>query len=207
MSFDIASIIEAIRNSAVIDIVKSLDWAVLHFIQDNLRTDILDRVFPIITFLGDHGAVWILLAVILLFRRQTRRTAILILIAMAAAALIGTNMVKEFVARPRPCWLDDSVVMLIKVPQDYSFPSGHTMIGTVFCFLINRTNKVIGVFCVILMLLIAFSRMYLYVHFPSDILAGLVIGIIFGAVTWLIGGRWARKGRLPKEPDFWENVI
>ena len=207
MSSDIASIIEAIRSSAVIDFVKSLDWAVLHFIQDNLRTDILDKVFTILTYLGDHGAVWILIAVILLFFRRTRRTAVLILIAMAAAYVIGTNMVKELVARPRPCWLDDSVVMLIKVPQDYSFPSGHTMAGTVSCFLINRTNKVLGVFSVILMLLIAFSRMYLYVHFPSDILAGLLIGIVFGAVTWLIGGRWARRGRLPKEPDFWENVV
>ena len=207
MSFDLAAVFETLRGSAIIDFVKSLDWAILYWIQDNLRTEILDKIMPIITSLGYYGAVWVILAVILLFRRRTRRTAVLILIGLAAAYVIGTNMIKEFVARPRPCWLDDSVVMLIKVPQDYSFPSGHTVIGTVFCFLINRTNKIFGFFSVILLLLIMFSRMYLFVHFPSDIIAGLIIGILFGAVVWLIGGRWARKGRLPKEPDFWENVV
>ncbi len=207
MSSDMASIFETIRSSAIIDFLKSLDWAILHWIQDNLRMEILDKIMPVFSFLGNGGLVWIVLAVILLIPRRTRRTAILVLIGLAAAGLIGTNLIKEFVARPRPCWLDDSVVMLIKVPQDYSFPSGHTVCGVVSCFLINRTNKVIGFFSVILMLLIAFSRMYLYVHFPSDILAGLVFGIIVGAIIWAIGGRWARKGRLPKEPDFWENVV
>jgi undecaprenyl-diphosphatase len=192
---------------AIIDIVKNIDWSILHLIQNNLRTDILDQIFPIITRLGDMGAVWIVLSLILLIPRRTRRTAVLMLIGMAAAYILGAVMLKNYIARPRPCWLDDSVVLLITEPKDYSFPSGHTLAGTVACFLINRTNKVIGFFAVILMLLIAFSRMYLYVHFPSDVLAGLIIGIIFGAVTWLIGGRWAARGRLPKEPDFWENVI
>lgn len=198
MSFDFSKIIELVQN---------IDWMLLHMIQDNLRMDILDKVMPIITKLGDWGAVWIVLALILLIPRRTRRTSILILIGMAAAYLIGTSFLKVYIGRPRPCWVDDSVILLISEPKDYSFPSGHTMAGTVFCFLINRVNKVIGFFAVILLILIAFSRMYLYVHFPSDVLAGLIIGVIFAAVTWLIGGRWANRGRLPKEPDFWENVV
>ena len=192
---------------AIIELVQNIDWMILHWIQNNLRMDILDQVFPIITKLGDHGLIWIVLALILLIPRRTRRTAILMLIGMAAAYLVGTTLVKNYVARPRPCWLDDSIVLLISEPKDYSFPSGHTIAGVTSCFLINRTNKIIGFFAVILMLLIAFSRMYLYVHFPSDVLAGFIIGLVFGAVTWLIGGRWAARGRLPKEPDFWENVI
>lgn len=193
--------------SAIVDVIQKIDWMLLHMIQENLRMDILDKAMPIITTLGNYGAVWIVLALILLIPRRTRRTAILILIGLAAAFLIGSVFLKEFIARPRPCWVDDSVLLLISEPKDYSFPSGHTLIGTVFCFLINRVNKVIGFFAVILMLLIAFSRMYLYVHFPSDVLAGLVLGVIFGALIWLIGGRWAARGRLPKEPDFWEDVV
>ena len=100
MSSDMASIFETIRSSAIIDFLKSLDWAILHWIQDNLRMEILDKIMPVFSFLGNGGLVWIVLAVILLIPRRTRRTAILVLIGLAAAGLIGTNLIKEFVARP-----------------------------------------------------------------------------------------------------------
>ena len=70
---------------AIIDIVKNIDWTILHLIQNNLRMDILDQIFPIITRLGDMGAVWIVLSLILLIPRRTRRTAVLMLIGMAAS--------------------------------------------------------------------------------------------------------------------------
>lgn len=94
---------------------------------------------------------------------------------------------KNFVARPRPCWLDSSVRLLIANPTDYSFPSGHTLSSVIGATILTKTDRRFGYAAIPLAALIAFSRLYLYVHFPSDVLAAAVLGVLIGKVSDRVG--------------------
>ena len=101
---------------------------------------------------------------------------------------IGGNVfLKNFVARPRPCWLDSSVRLLIANPTDYSFPSGHTLSSVIGATILTKTDRRFGYAAIPLAALIAFSRLYLYVHFPSDVLAAAVLGVLIGKVSDRVG--------------------
>lgn len=102
------------------------------------------------------------------------------LAGMLTGLIIGNFILKNFVARERPCWIDTEVFMLIPVPHDYSFPSGHTLASTISAVILMQESKKFGIPACILAALIAFSRMYLFVHFPTDILGGLILGLIIG---------------------------
>ena len=105
------------------------------------------------------------------------------LISIAAGFLLGNVMLKNIAARQRPCWLDPSVELLVPVPKDFSFPSGHSLVsfeGAVCIFLFNRKW---GIPALMLAVLTAFSRLYLFVHFPTDVLAGIVMGTV---IAWSV---------------------
>ena len=102
---------------------------------------------------------------------------------LAVGVLVGNVFLKNFVARPRPCWLDSSVRLLIANPTDYSFPSGHTLSSVIGATILTKTNRRFGYAAIPLAALIAFSRLYLYVHFPSDVLAAAVLGVVIGEVS------------------------
>lgn len=95
-------------------------------------------------------------------------------------------MLKPLVARERPCWINESVHLLVAMPKDYSFPSGHTQASFASATAIFHVNKKAGVCAFILAVLIAFSRLYLYVHFPTDVLAGIGIGVICGLLAGVV---------------------
>jgi len=180
--------------TALLGSIQSADWAVMHAIQHFCRCGVLDRVFPFITGLGNIGIVWILIALILMIRKKTRRYGILMLIALGIGAIVGQGIIKHLVQRPRPFILDSSVKLLISAPRDTSFPSGHSAAAATGAYMLCRMNKAAGIPAVILALLIAFSRMYLYVHFPSDVIAGLLLGVFTGWAVWKLGHRWAEAG-------------
>lgn len=102
------------------------------------------------------------------------------------------NFIQNIAARPRPCWLE-SVPLLIKNPTDYSFPSGHTLASVIGACVLTGANRRFGVFAIPLAVLIGLSRLYLYVHFPSDVLASAVLGLALG----ISGAFAAKKVRLP----------
>ena len=106
----------------MIDLIVSADWSILHFIQDNIACDFLDVLMPKITALGNAGIIWLLWAVVLIFIKRYRKYGIILLIALLAGLIIGNGILKNIVERPRPCWLDESVVLLIQNPKDFSFP-------------------------------------------------------------------------------------
>lgn len=146
----------------------------------SMHTPLLDTFFQTITHLGDAGWFWILLALILLIFRKTRICGFCMLAGMAVGVLITNVGLKPLVARERPCWINDTVQLLVDVPKDYSFPSGHSQISFVSAAAIFWNNRKWGIAAFVLAALIAFSRLYLYVHFPTDVLAGMVIGIASG---------------------------
>lgn len=110
------------------------------------------------------------------------------LACLAIGVLAGNVCLKNLIARPRPCWLDDSVFMLISVPADYSFPSGYTLASAIGATVLTKTNRKFGWAAIPAAIIIAFSRLYLFVHFPSDILAGAVLGIAIGEAVYRAAG-------------------
>uniref|UniRef100_UPI000B24E0A3 phosphatase PAP2 family protein n=1 Tax=Clostridium sp. NkU-1 TaxID=1095009 RepID=UPI000B24E0A3 len=136
-----------------------------------------------ITGLGDSGIFWIITGAVLLCFKKTRIMGLCVILSLAAGFLIGNMFLKNLIARPRPCWIDDSIPLLIKNPGDYSFPSGHTLAsfeGAVSIWLYNRKW---GTPALVLAVLIGFSRMYLFVHFPTDVLGGLVLGTLIAVLV------------------------
>ena len=170
-----------------------LDFSVLYWIQKTMRCTVLDYFMPKITFLGDAGLIWLLLTVVLLFLPKHRRTGILLLTGLAFGALVGNLALKPLFFRARPCWLDPTVRLLISVPRDYSFPSGHTIASFEFATVLFLRERKAGIIALVAAVLISFSRMYLYLHFPSDVFTSVVLGILFGILgVVIVNALWKR---------------
>ena len=178
-----------------------LDFSVLYAIQDALRCGFLDFLMPKITWLGNNGLIWILAAVVLLCLKKRRRYGVLLLAGLAIGLLVGNIILKHAVARPRPCWLDPTVQLLIAVPRDYSFPSGHTMASVIGATVLTGADRRFAPVAIPLAVLIAFSRLYLFVHFPSDVLASVVIGLAIGGLMLFAHRQWMRRRRPTEAPS------
>lgn len=159
-----------------------------------MRTQALDVFFKTVTKLGNGGIFWIVLGVALCVFKKTRRAGLTVLLALLLDLLLCNLMLKPLVARTRPFVLNPDVQLLIPQPGEYSFPSGHTAGSfSAACALLFAREKRVGIPAVVLAAVIAFSRLYLYVHFPTDILGGIAVGVFCGfAGNWVIS-RFARK--------------
>lgn len=173
----------------MLDWITRLDFSVLYAIRDAMRCAFLDAIMPKITFLGNAGLIWLLSAGILLFIPKYRRAGILLLAGLAVGVLVGNVAMKNLFARPRPCWVDTTVQLLISVPKDYSFPSGHTLSSVIAATVLTGADRRFALVAVPLAALIAFSRLYLFVHFPTDVLASIILGVAIGIIVWKFGGR------------------
>ena len=159
--------------------ILNIDNWILQFIQNNMRNDVLDRIMPIITSLGNAGFIWILICVVMICSKKYRLYGFMMGIALIFCAVIGNLTLKPIVARIRP--FDANPLMdglLINAPKDFSFPSGHTMTSFSCACVLLYMNRKMGIAALILSSAIAFSRLYLYVHYPSDVFSGMIIGII-----------------------------
>ena len=178
-----------------------MEFEILYFLQ-GLHQPLLDRLMVGITSLGNGGWFWIALTVLFLCLPKYRRCGITMAVALVLNFLICNVAVKNLVARERPCWIDPSVRLLIPVPQDFSFPSGHTSssFAAAVTILLNRKKgkvPVLGLAALVLAVLIGFSRMYLYVHFPTDVLAGALLGTGSALAVNRILRRMERWGKFP----------
>lgn len=150
----------------------------------NFHTPLLDQVMVFLTTLGNGGMVWIGLAIVLLVIPKYRIYGLTMLAALLISVFLGNVILKNIVARPRPSWVDPSVKLLIPNPTDYSFPSGHTFMSFAAAGSLFLYNKKSGAAAIVLASLIGFSRMYLYVHYPSDVLAGAFFGLVTAAIAF-----------------------
>ena len=179
----------------MLDWIQNMDWAVLHWIQDALQCGLLDFLMPKITMLGNAGAIWFIAAAIMTASKKYRKYGLTLFAALAAGALIGNICLKNWIARSRPCW-QETVPLLIQNPADYSFPSGHTLCSIIGAFILTAANRKFGLAAIPLAILIGFSRLYLFVHFPSDVLASVAIGISIGTGAVLLSSRIAESKNL-----------
>ena len=185
----------------------SFDLPILDWIQAHLQSGFMDTIMPIITVFGDAGIFWIARAVVLLFFPKTRKIGLGMGIAMAMGLLVCNVTLKPLVARIRPydfqikelgkTWNDILLAgkLLVETPHDFSFPSGHTIASfeAATVLLINNKKFKVGIPALILAILIAFSRLYLYVHYPTDVIFSVFAGILFGFIGHLL----AQKIKLP----------
>ena len=158
----------------------SIDFAILNFIYDNFRSAWLDVLMPLITSLGNAGAIWIVLALCMLISKKYRKAGIAVCCALVLDVIICNVILKPMVARIRPYDINTAIQLLIHRPTDFSFPSGHTAASFSAVSALYFSRQRIWIPSLILAVLIAFSRLYLYVHYPSDVLAGIFLGCIFG---------------------------
>lgn len=162
-------------------LITAFDTQILWWIQEHLASPLMDALMPAITHLGDAGAIWLVVTLALLLRRDTRVWGVSMIAALALCFVGGNLLLKPLIARPRPCHLHE-LPLLIALPSDFSFPSGHTMSSFAAAAVLLRYSRLWGWAGFILAALIAFSRLYLFVHYPSDIGAGAVLGLLAG---WL----------------------
>lgn len=165
------------------EVIQQTDFQILDWIQANIQTSWLDRLMPKITFLCKAGWLWIAIALLCMIWKKHRRCGFSMAAGLILCGLFGNVLLKHLVARSRPCWINTNIDMLVRIPTDYSFPSGHSMVSFASAVVLLQYDKRIGIPAIILAALIAFSRLYLYVHFPTDVLVGTLMGILFGILA------------------------
>ena len=160
--------------------LMNFDMVILDLIQDNIKSGLMDSIMPLISHLGDSGLVWIILSIGLVIPKKTRKLGFVMIIALVLNGIICNIILKPMLARIRPFDVNTSIKLLINKPRDFSFPSGHTSASfTAASVLFFRRSKLF-VPSLILATLIGFSRLYLYVHYASDVVGGIIMGIVCG---------------------------
>lgn len=163
------------------------EFDVLYWFQ-GLHNPILDKIMVAITSLGNAGIFWIIVTALMFILCKDKRVAWTSLLSLLFSVLVINLILKNAVCRARPCWIDTSVELLVKNPKDYSFPSGHSSasFASAVSILQYARYRKQGIGAVILAALIATSRMYVFVHFPTDVLTGVILGILEALVAGII---------------------
>lgn len=158
--------------------LQILDW-----IAENCRTAWLDVVFPVITSMANDGIIWIALTLVLLAIKSQREYGAQAAIALIIGFVLCNCVLKTAVDRIRPFELANITELLVRPPTDASFPSGHSTASFAMSTVLLLNRHPLRWPVLILSVLIALSRLYLYVHYPTDVLAGVLLGILNGVLA------------------------
>ena len=184
----------------------SFDLPILEWIQANLQSPLMDKIMPIITLFGEGGIFWIAWAVLMLIIPKTRKIGIGMLIALVTGLLVCNVTLKPLVGRIRPYDLQEqmgvTINLLVERLHDFSFPSGHTIASFEAAVVLLKNSKKMGIPALVIAILVSFSRLYLYVHYPSDVLVSVVLGTAFAfigcALANLIKLPTVKKGKFER---------
>lgn len=169
-----------------------IEFRILDFLQE-IRTPVGDAVMCFVTKLGDAGMIWIVLAAILLVIPKTRKTGMIIMAALCIDLVLCNGILKNLFARIRPCDVNTQIPLLIARPDDFSFPSGHTASSfAAVAALYFAGERKVWKPALVLACLIAFSRLYLYVHYPTDIVGGIFVELAAGYMGNTIIQKWLK---------------
>lgn len=169
------------------------EFKILDFLQ-SIRTPVGDAIIPLLTYLGEFGAIWIILAIVLLINRKYRKVGLIVAVALILDLIICNGILKNIFQRTRPCDINTSIKLLVPHPSEYSFPSGHTAasFAAASALLFAKKYKW-SIYAYILAAIIAFTRLYLYVHFPTDILGGMAAGFLAGFLANVVVNAVSKK--------------
>lgn len=169
------------------DFLLNLDGSILLWIQEYLRSDLWSWLWISITKLGDSGFIWLTTAIIMLFFKKTRKVGIVALSSIALCFLITNLGLKNFVARPRPYTQIAELMILTHPEKSFSFPSGHTANSFAVALIYFRMlPKKYGIAAVVLAALIGCSRLYIGVHYPSDVIGGFLVALFTSSIIYYI---------------------
>jgi len=157
--------------------INKFDIIIIRYVNKT-RNKVLDRIMPLITACGNLGILWIVLSFFLIRKEVTRKLGIMIISALILTMIIGEGIIKHIVKRKRPFINHKEEKLLISTPITYSFPSGHTASSFAVAGVFIETDSNICFLIITLATLITFSRLYLKVHYPSDVVCGGFIGFI-----------------------------
>ncbi len=184
----------------------SFDLPVLDWIQANMQSGFMDKFMPFITVFGDAGIFWMIWAAVLLIFPKTRKTGLGMAIAMVFGLIVCNMTLKPLVARIRPydlqAELGVAIQLLCEAQHDFSFPSGHTIASFEAAVVLLKNSKKMGIPAMILAVLISFSRMYLYVHYPTDVIVSVILGTLFALIGDAIAAKIAPKLSFGKKGKF-----
>lgn len=181
--------------------IFNFDAAILLWLQNSFRNPILNPIMVFITHLGDAGLLWIALTLLMLGFRKTRRVGVTSMISMVIGLIVVNIALKNWVARVRPYELIQGLNLMIARQHDFSFPSGHATNSLACAWVIFRLmDRKYGIPALALALLISFSRLYVAVHYPTDVFAGIVVGIVAAELAMVIVN--ALRKRFPAFRDF-----
>ncbi|MDP4143636.1 MAG: phosphatase PAP2 family protein [Bacillota bacterium] len=172
--------------SNILNRLNKIDTYLLFAIKKHTQNKYLDTLMPAITRLGNLGAVWIIIAAALLLSKQNRVIGDIVFITLAISTLIGEGVVKHLVRRIRPCNYGNEIKLLINKPLSYSFPSGHTLSSFAAAEVLSVYFTQYKLIFIGIAVLIALSRIYLYVHYPTDIIAGTIIGLLCSKLVFSV---------------------
>jgi undecaprenyl-diphosphatase len=163
--------------------IKNIDIKVLKLLNDNLRHAILDKIMPLITALGNGGLIWFIASLYLINNKYYRIQGYMIITALVITTILGEGIIKHIIKRARPFAEMIEQKLLISKPITYSFPSGHTASSFAAAGILIAMDNKLSIYAVILALLIAFSRVYLNVHYPTDVVTGIILGLLCSKIV------------------------
>lgn len=166
----------------------SIDMSILKFISEHMQNPFLDMLMPLVSDLGYGGAIWVIFTILLLISKKHRRTGVVLLLSILLGYIFCELVLKNIFQRPRPFMAAPYLQLIVDKPGSFSFPSGHTTIAFAFLGGILKTVKDLKVILpvAVLAFAITFSRMYLLVHYPTDILGGAVLGLVCSYMAYKI---------------------
>ncbi|WP_027624919.1 phosphatase PAP2 family protein [Clostridium lundense] len=174
--------------------INIFDNYILLVIRKYLQNKYLDILMPIITIMGNLGLIWILVAFGLLLNKTYTVIGQIVLITLVISTIIGEGVVKHLVRRIRPCNYVNDIKLLIAKPVSYSFPSGHTLSSFAVAEVLSVYFNEYSFIFIGIAFSIALSRLYLYVHYPTDVIAGIILGLLCSKLVFIIlqGGYFQR---------------
>lgn len=179
--------------------MQIFELSILNKIQEIFRCEFLDTVLPVLTRICDHGEIWIILAICLLFSKKYRKAGLALSCALILDLFCCNFLLKPLIGRVRPFAINPAIILLVSPPTDPSFPSGHAAASFAAAFALLGTGnyqksckhlQYLWISAMVLAIIISFSRLYLYLHWPTDILGGALLGMILGLAAARLVHRW-----------------
>jgi undecaprenyl-diphosphatase len=184
-----------------LQLIQSIESGILLFIQDNLRSGLVNAVMLFFSFLGTWGLIWIAGGLAMILTKKYRKTGILLLVCLAVTWLLNDLLIKTLIQRPRPFLSIPELKVLVPLMTDFSFPSGHTSTSFACAFTIVRANGRRWAWVYAIAVMIAVSRLFIGVHYPTDILGGILVGTLIAAASYTLTRHFVFSGRyIQKKP-------